>query len=165
MNGTIERSVNGEPVYPIRILTVGKTRSDGCRALEQHYLGLLRAYARMDVTEITEGRGEPGRALREEAERFRTQLTGMRYAVLLDAEGPARSSESFAAWLGARMDRGESLAFVLGSSHGLDPGLKGEVKERLSLSPMTFPHDLARVMLLEQLYRAFTILRGKTYHK
>ena len=63
------------------------------------------------------------------------------------------------------MDRGESLAFALGSSHGFDATLKQEIPERLSLSPMTFPHDLSRIMFLEQLYRSFTILRGRTYHK
>jgi len=63
------------------------------------------------------------------------------------------------------MDRGESMAFAVGSSHGFAPELKSEIREKLSLSPMTFPHDLSRVMFLEQLYRAFTILKGKTYHK
>lgn len=63
------------------------------------------------------------------------------------------------------MERGESLAFAIGSSHGFDPALKSEIRDHLSLSPMTFPHDLSRVMFLEQLYRSFTILRGKTYHK
>jgi len=85
--------------------------------------------------------------------------------VLLSADGPARSSEAFAQWLGVRMDRGDSLAFAVGSSHGFDPALKAEVREHLSLSPMTFPHDLSRVMFLEQLYRAFTILKGGPYHK
>ena len=63
------------------------------------------------------------------------------------------------------MNRGERLAFALGSSHGFDADLKKEIREQMSLSPMTFPHELTRVMFLEQLYRAFTILRGKEYHK
>jgi len=63
------------------------------------------------------------------------------------------------------MDRGESLAFAVGSSHGFDPALKGEIREHLSLSPMTFPHDLSRILFLEQLYRAMTILKGTPYHK
>ena len=73
--------------------------------------------------------------------------------------------EGLAQWLAERMDRGESLAFALGSSHGFDPSLKKEIREQMSLSPMTFPHELSRVMFLEQLYRAFTIIRGKDYHK
>ena len=89
----------------------------------------------------------------------------MRCPVLLSAEGPPRASEAFAKWLGARVDRGDSLAFAVGSSHGFDPGLKAEVREHLSLGPMTFPHDLSRVLFLEQLYRAFAILKGTAYHK
>lgn len=152
-------------MYPIRLIAVGKPKLEPLRALEAHYRDLLKGFARLEVTEITEGRGEPARQLREEAERIRPFLAQARCPVLLDAGGPARDSEALAAWLGARMDRGDSLAFALGSSHGLDPTLKAEVRERLSLSPMTFPHDLCRVMFLEQLYRAFTILKGKAYHK
>ena len=85
--------------------------------------------------------------------------------MLLTPEGKLLDSEAFAQWLAVRMDRGDSLAFVLGSSHGFDPGLKREIPEQLSLSPMTFPHELSRALFLEQLYRAFTILRGKDYHK
>ena len=73
---------------------------------------------------------------------------------LLDAQGSPRTSEAWAQWLGKHMDRGESLAFAVGSSHGFDPSLKTEIREHLSLSPMTFPHDLSRVLFLEQLYRA-----------
>jgi 23S rRNA (pseudouridine1915-N3)-methyltransferase len=85
--------------------------------------------------------------------------------VLLDPAGKVYSSEAFAAWLGERMDNGERLAFALGSSHGFDPTLKAEIPDKLSLSLMTFPHELSRVLFLEQLYRAFTILKGGPYHK
>lgn len=152
-------------MYPIRLVAVGKVKEAPLRALEVHYQGLLRGCARLEVIEITEGRGDPARQLREEAGRMRPLLGQARVPVLLDAGGPPRTSEAFAAWLGARMDRGDSLCFALGSSHGLDPELKAEVRDRLSLSPMTFPHDLCRVLFLEQLYRAFAILRGSPYHK
>lgn len=152
-------------MYPIRLIAVGRSKPGPLRDLEQHYRTLLKGHARLEVEELQEGRGDPPRQLREEADRIRTRLEGVRCPVLLSAEGPSRTSEAFAAWLGARMDRGESLAFVIGSSHGLDAGLKAEVREHLSLSPMTFPHDLGRVVFLEQLYRAFTILKGGPYHK
>lgn len=152
-------------MYPVRLITIGRPKSEALRSLDSHYRDLLKAFARFEVMELPEGKGEVPRQLRDEAERMRPQLAAVRCPVLLDAEGPPRSSEAFAAWLGQRMDRGDSLAFALGSSHGFDPALKGEIREKLSLSPMTFPHDLSRVMFLEQLYRAFTILKGKTYHK
>lgn len=152
-------------MHPVSLLTLGKLRTAPLRDLEKHYLDMLRPFARLEVVELTEGKGEPARALAEEAERLRPRLRAARCAVLLDPSGPPRTSEAFATWLGQRLDRGESLAFALGSSHGFDPALKAEVKEKLSLSPMTFPHDLTRVLFLEQLYRAFAILRGSPYHK
>ncbi len=152
-------------MYPVTLLAFGRLRLEPCRDLERHYLGMLRPYARMDLTELTEGKGDPARQLKEEAERLRPKLKAVKCPVLLTPEGKLRDSEGFAHWLVERMDRGDSLAFALGSSHGFDPGLKHEVQEQMSLSPMTFPHELSRVMFLEQLYRAFTILRGKEYHK
>lgn len=152
-------------MHPVSLLTLGKLRTAPLRDLEKHYLDMLRPYARLEVVELTEGKGDPARALAEEAERLRPRLRAARCPVLLDPGGPPRTSEAFAKWLGERLDRGESLAFALGSSHGFDPALKAEVREKLSLSPMTFPHDLTRVVFLEQLYRAFQILRGGPYHK
>ncbi len=152
-------------MYPLGLIAFGRLRLEPCRDLERHYLDMLRPYARIEVTELTEGKGDPARQLREEAERLRPKLKAVKCPVLLTPEGKLRDSERLARWLGERMDRGDSLAFVLGSSHGFDPALKAEVREQLSLSPMTFPHELFRVMFLEQLYRAFTILKGTPYHK
>jgi 23S rRNA (pseudouridine1915-N3)-methyltransferase len=152
-------------MYPITLLAFGRLRLEPCRGLERHYLDMLRPYARLEVTELSEGRGDGVRQLKEEAERLRPKLKAVQCPVLLTPEGKLRDSEGFARWLGERMDRGESLAFALGSSHGFDAGLKKEIPEQLSLSPLTFPHELTRVVFLEQLYRAFTILRGKEYHK
>ena len=152
-------------MYPITLLAFGRLRLEPCRALERHYLDMLRPYARLDLAELPEGKGDPSRQLKEEAGRLRPRLAAAACPVLLTPEGKLRDSEAFAQWLGRRMDRGESLAFALGSSHGFDPGLKAEVREQVSLSPMTFPHELSRVMFLEQLFRAFAILRGKDYHK
>lgn len=152
-------------MYPITLLAFGRLRLASCRGLERHYLDMLRPYARLEVAELTEGKGEPARRLKEEAERLRPKLKAVQCPVLLTPEGTRRDSEGFARWLGECMDRGESLAFALGSSHGFDAGLKARIPEHLSLSPLTFPHELSRVVFLEQLYRAFTIIQGKEYHK
>lgn len=152
-------------MYPVTLLAFGRLRLDPCRELERHYLDMLRPYARMTVTELPEGKGDPARQLRDEAERLRPRLAAVRCPVLLTPEGRLEDSAAFARWLAQRMNRGDSLAFAIGSSHGFDADLKKEIPEQLSLSPMTFPHELSRAMFLEQLYRAFTILRGKEYHK
>jgi len=152
-------------MYPITLLAFGRLRLEPCRDLEKHYLDMLRPYARMDVTELAEGKGDPQRQLKDEAERLQPKLLSVQCPVLLTPEGALRDSEGLAKWLVDRMNRGEKLAFALGSSHGFDPDLKKEIPEHMSLSPMTFPHELSRVMFLEQLYRAFTIIRGKDYHK
>ena len=152
-------------MYPVRLITIGRPRLEPLRDLERHYQTLLKGHARLTLVELPEGRGDPQRQLKDEAERIRPQLKLAVCPVLLSADGPPRTSEDFARWLGARMDRGESLAFAVGSSHGFDSALKAEVREHLSLSPMTVPHDLSRVLFLEQLYRAFAILKGTPYHK
>lgn len=152
-------------MYPIRLITVGRIKLEACGLLESHYKEMLKAHCRLEHREIAEGRGDVARQLREEALKLRPLLLEGRCPVLLDASGPPHTSEDWAQWLGKRMDRGDSLVFAVGSSHGFDPALKAEIQERLSLSPMTFPHDLSRVLFLEQLYRAFAILKGKTYHK
>jgi 23S rRNA (pseudouridine1915-N3)-methyltransferase len=153
-------------MYPVTFLVFGRPRLEGVEGLEAHYSKLLRSHVRLELVELPESRsGDTARRLKEEAKGLRPHLAKARCAVLLDAAGPFRTSEGFAGWLAPRLDRGDSLAFALGSSEGFDPALKAEVGEKLSLSPMTFPHDLARVLFLEQLYRAFSILKGGPYHK
>lgn len=152
-------------MYPVDLIAFGRLKLEPCRALETHYLAMLKTHARVDIIELQEGKGDTSKQLRDEAERLRPRLKAAGRVVLLDPAGKTFSSEAFAAWLGERMDKGERFAFALGSSHGFDPGLKAEVPDKLSLSPMTFPHELSRVMFLEQLYRAFTILKGGPYHK
>jgi 23S rRNA (pseudouridine1915-N3)-methyltransferase len=152
-------------MYPIRLVTVGRPRTEPILSLEKHYKKMLGSYARLDLVEVQEGRGDGERQLLLEAQRVRDALSGFRRQVLLCPDGASMSSEGFASWLGAKIDLGESLAFAIGSSRGFHPSLKACVGEKVSLGRMTFPHDLCRALFLEQLYRAFTILGGKTYHK
>ena len=151
--------------YPIRLFVFGRPKLACARAWEEHYLAMLKPHARLEIVELSEGRGTVARQLKDEAEKLRPRLMELQCPVLLSPEAPARSSEAFAAWLGKAMDQGLSLGFAIGSSHGFEPALKADIKEKLSLSPMTFPHDLTRVVFLEQLYRAFAIFKGTAYHK
>ena len=97
---------------------------------------------------------------------IRSKLPPGSSVIALCIEGRERSSEDFAKLLSTwEHSSAKHLVFVIGGSYGLDAALKGEALARLSMSPMTFPHHLARVMLLEQLYRAFKIQEGSSYHK
>ncbi len=151
--------------YPFRLYVFGRPKLTCAREWEEHYLSMLKPHARLELVELAEGRGNPAQQLKDEASRLLPRLATHQCPVLLTPEAPARSSEAFAGWLGKAMDRGLSLGFAIGSSHGFDPSLKIAIKEKCSLGPMTFPHDLTRVMFLEQLYRAFAILKGSPYHK
>jgi 23S rRNA (pseudouridine1915-N3)-methyltransferase len=108
-------------------------------------------------------RGED-RARAAEAGRLRGRLLARAHTVALDPTGrmPA-SSEAFADWLRRRIDEGRPVAFIIGGAPGLDAGLLAECDERTSLGPLTMPHQLARVVLTEQLYRALCIIEGHPY--
>jgi len=111
-------------------------------------------------------RDERASALAEEAERILGAVRERDRLVALDREGKALSSEALAERLAAWMQAGHpAVVFALGSASGLGPQVLTKAHERLSFGPMTLPHDLARVVLWEQLYRASTILRGEPYHK
>lgn len=103
-------------------------------------------------------------ALDKEARIIREQASG--YTVAMCVEGKELSSEQLARKLGELGNSGISaVSFIVGSSFGLSESLKSECDFRLSMSPMTFPHELARVMLFEQVYRAFSIINNSKYHK
>jgi 23S rRNA (pseudouridine1915-N3)-methyltransferase len=84
---------------------------------------------------------------------------------LCDRDGEPRTSEAFARWLQERREEGRDMAFVVGGAFGIDASVASRAWTRISLAPWTLPHDLARLVLAEQLYRAGTIVRGKPYHK
>ena len=105
-------------------------------------------------------------ALEKESQAIRAKLPPSTSLVCLCVEGRLRSSEELSALVGTwEHSSAKHLAFVIGGSYGLHASLKAEAWARLSMSPMTFPHHLARVMVLEQVYRAFQIAAGTRYHK
>jgi 23S rRNA (pseudouridine1915-N3)-methyltransferase len=151
----------------IRLIAVGKLKEPYWRAACDEYLKRLGRYATVEVTEIADRDLAAGleRAVElEGADVLRAVLPGTR-VVALDVVGTERSSEDLAAWLERLMVDGDSdVTFVLGGSAGLADGVLQRADERVSLSRMTLPHQLCRVVLLEQVYRAFRIMRGEPYH-
>jgi 23S rRNA (pseudouridine1915-N3)-methyltransferase len=138
----------------LRLILLGKTRRPELRALFDDYIRRIGRSCPVEVNEVRDGQA----AIRKlDADRAATP-------VLLDAAGKPEDSESLARWLGERRDRGtRELIFVCGDADGFSEPLRKRVTQKLSLSPMTYSHELARVMLAEQLYRALAILSGSPY--
>jgi len=140
----------------IRLLMFGKTRRPELRALIDDY---VKRIGRSCPVEITEVRDEDAAAKKLDADRAAT-------VVLLDADGKVFDSNALAKWLAELRDRGtRELIFLCGDAEGFPEQLRRRAHQKLSLSPMTYSHELARIMLAEQLYRAFAILSGSPYPK
>jgi 23S rRNA (pseudouridine1915-N3)-methyltransferase len=141
----------------IRLLLLGKTRREECRSLIDDYAARIRRYADLEIAEI---RDASSAALRK------TKLDPAAMIVLLDAAGKQFTSQQFARWLGDLRDRGaRELIFLCGGAEGLPDDLRARATQKISLSTLTMPHEFARVVLAEQLYRAFAILAGHPYPK
>lgn len=156
----------------ITVLCVGKLKEKFYADAAAEYIKRLSRYCKVEVAELPEARlpddpssAEIQRALASEAAAIRARLEGGA-VVAMCIEGKTCSSEELAKKLESFALEGKSrVTFLIGSSFGLDATLKKEADWRLSMSPMTFPHHLARVMLLEQIYRACQIQEGTRYHK
>jgi 23S rRNA (pseudouridine1915-N3)-methyltransferase len=151
----------------IRVLSVGRDRSGWFEPGVQGYAARLQHYVQLELVELPASRGaqSPEVSRRREAEALQKRLLPGESLVALEDRGTPMDSLSFSRWLGEARDGGRDLAFVLGGDEGLDTSVRARAWKVLSLSPMTFPHRLARLVLLEQLYRGFTLLRGEPYHK
>ena len=151
----------------LRLAVVGRVKEPHWRAACDEYLKRLRSYATMDIMEVSDRDlgTDPGRAVAAEGVDLLRALPDGSYVVVLDLGGTQRTSEQFSEDLAALMVRGRSdITFVIGGSAGLAPEVLARADVVLSLSKMTLPHQLARVVLLEQIYRAFRIMRNEPYH-
>lgn len=157
----------------IQLLCVGRLREKHYIAAFSEYEKRLRPYCRFSLTELSEERlpqnpseAEIEAALKKEAKEISARLDSGAFIVALCIEGRQHSSEALAALMQNCANTGRSrLCFIIGSSFGLDTCIKNRADLRLSMSEMTFPHHLARVMLAEQIYRGIMINEGSKYHK
>jgi len=157
----------------VHIICVGKMKEKFYIGAAEEYVKRLSAYCKLTVTELPEeklpqnpSQGQIDAALAKEGQAIRAKLPASASIIAMCVEGKLHSSEQLAALVRTwEQNSAKHLVFLIGGSYGLDPALKAETWVRLSMSPMTFPHHLARVMLLEQVYRAFKINEGSAYHK
>ena len=151
----------------VRLLAVGRDRSGLYQPAVEEYVGRLGRYLRFELVELPEARKHAGtpQAKEEEAATILAKLDPRERVVLLDERGQEPTSVEFAKRVQGWLTRGQDVALVIGGSDGHAEAVRARAQETLGLSRLTLAHRLARLVLVEQLYRAMTILRGEPYHK
>lgn len=152
----------------ISLLVIGRPRHAGLADAIRDYETRAARYWPLDVIEVKEesGRGlSPALVMAREADRMAERIPPDAQLVACDPGGESMDSARFAGWLQEHRERATSVALVIGGAHGLGPAIRSRAARRLSLAPWVLPHEVARLVLSEQLYRAGTILRGEPYHK
>jgi 23S rRNA (pseudouridine1915-N3)-methyltransferase len=140
----------------IQLVMLGKTRRAECRAMLDDYVARIRRYTEIELQELRE----------DSAALKKLQFPSGATVVLLDAAGKQYTSSEFARWLSRERDRGiRDVIFLCGGAEGFPEVLRAKVNAKISLSSLTMPHELARVILAEQVYRGFAILAGHPYPK
>jgi len=160
-------------VLSVYVICVGKLKESFYREACAEYIKRLSAYCRLNLVELPEeklpqnpSQAQIDGALAREGEAIRSKIPPSAQVIALCVEGKLRSSEELAGLTRTfEHSAAKHLVFLIGGSYGLSGSLRAEAQARLSMSPMTFPHHLARVMVLEQIYRAFKINEGSSYHK
>lgn len=150
----------------LRVVWVGKTQQEWVRSGIEDYAARIRRYCPLEIGEAREEKASRDEAMRErECDRLLKLLPKNARLVLLDEKGTEFSSPEFAAFLGRNRDSGVGeVAFAIGGAYGFSAAFRERAAAVISLSRMTFTHQMVRVFLLEQLYRGFTILNREPYH-
>ena len=160
-------------MFEITLITMGKLKEKFYISAAAEYAKRLGGYCRFSLLELPESRlpedpspSEISAGLEKEAEQIFSRIPKGAWFCVLTPEGKELSSEAFAAKLkDVKLNGKSSACFLIGSSFGMSPRVKERADFRLSMGPMTFPHHLARIMVMEQLYRAEAIQAGSKYHK
>lgn len=156
----------------IKLVCVGKLKEKFWVSALDEYQKRLRRYCRWETAEVADesvaerpSQAQIQQVLQKEGERLLKKMEGERRIIALCVEGTQMSSERFSLLLEQEAGQGEGLCFVIGGSHGLWEPVKEKAFLRLSVSQMTLPHQLTRVVLAEQIYRGYKIMKNEPYHK
>lgn len=155
----------------INILAIGSIKESYIKLGIEEYKKRLSALIDLTITEVPESvartlkEEDINKALYLDASALKKLISRGSYVVILDRQGQTFTSESLAKRIDAIQQKSGQITLVIGASHGLDPSIHSLANEKWSFSALTFPHQLFRLLLLEQLYRSMTILKGHPYHK
>lgn len=150
----------------IKIVCVGKIKEKYLQDAIAEYQKRITKYDNIKIVEIKDTTTEDiNKNLLTEEKEIRKHLNNNEYKIVLDIKGKELSSEELAAKLEKTYLESSNITFIIGGSYGLSESIKNEADYHLSFSKMTFPHQLFRVILLEQIYRSFKIINNETYHK
>ncbi|MCX8029084.1 MAG: 23S rRNA (pseudouridine(1915)-N(3))-methyltransferase RlmH [Brevinematales bacterium] len=152
-------------MFVIRIISVGKIHYKELIQTISRFKNMISRFARVEEIEIGESRKNYPRNLEEEGTKILHKIKDEDFIVLLDRDGKEITSEDFAYLIKRNMDIGRNITFIIGGHQGVDVSVKTRSNFTLSFSKMTFGHNVFRVMLYEQIYRAFSIISGTPYHK
>ena len=152
----------------VSVLTVGKPRQPALAEVIHDYETRAARYWTLDIIEVKEESAKailPAQVKDREAERLLDRMPADAQVVACDPGGESMTSEAFAGWMASLRDRAHNVAFVVGGAYGIGDSLRARADRRISLAPWTLPHEIARLVLVEQLYRAGSMSRGEPYHK
>ena len=149
----------------IKIICVGKVKENYYREAIEEYLKRLSKYTKVDIIEVNDLNYDKEKTIREESKLIIDKLSNNDYKILMDINGEILDSVTLSKKLNDLMISNSNITFIIGGSYGVSDELKRMVDYRLSFSSLTFPHQLFRVVLLEQIYRCFKIINNEEYHK
>ncbi len=149
----------------IRIICVGKIKESYFRDAISEYQKRLSKYTKLEIVEVSDFDGDKTTILEKESELILKNLKEKSYIITLEIDGEQIASEEFSTKINKILINNSDITFIIGGSYGLSDKVKNMSNYKLSFSKMTFPHQLFRVILLEQIYRGYKILNNETYHK
>ena len=152
----------------IKIIAVGKIKEKPAQALIEEYMKRLVSIHKVEIIQLNKSKHKDTDVLKiieDESDRIIEKIQPQDFVVLLDLAGKNIQSEALSQTIDQTLNQGQTLVFVIGGSHGVSSKVKTRAQFLWQLSALTFPHQLVRILLLEQIYRAFMILKAHPYHK
>ena len=150
----------------IKIICVGKIKEKYFVDAINEYIKRIEKYTKIEIVELSDVTvGEPDKCIKNEALKIKEKIKPKDYIVALDIDGKSYDSVGFSLMIKNKQELYQNIVFIIGGSYGLCEELKKSCHERVSFSKLTFPHQMFRVILTEQIYRAYKILNNEEYHK